>query len=217
MNQSASLKSKSLRSNGTVLEDSLSLDGGFRKKLTQSAANSSSLYDSSIENDTKLSLNSLYRHYINREYWNLDIFDGFLDMNLVKHVRLGCLDAQTFSQLQMVAKKYCIYQLDQSNVISIIYGSTFSENRFNLTIDPKIVLKKDPNLNGLFKGRYLSLAPKSVQKAVLTHWSLSTTTCKNKSKCLISESSGSRTCICPCSMTIEDIKAVRQWKRSSYA
>ncbi len=115
----------------TILDDNLNVDGFFRKKLTssQNQVHSADPMQFTYDCDSKMSFNSLYRHYINRECLNLDMFDGFLDLNYVKHIRIGCLDLQTFSQLQMIAKKYSIFQLEQNNVISIIYGLTFAENR----------------------------------------------------------------------------------------
>ena len=77
----------------------------------------------------KYSINSLYRHYVQREYVNIDSFEGHLDLNSVKHIRLGCLDAQIYSYLHHIAKKYSINNFDQTNIISLVYGNVFSENK----------------------------------------------------------------------------------------
>ena len=81
------------------------------------------------EQNIKYSINSLIKHYVQHDYVNIDSFEGYLDLNLVKHIRLGCIDAQIFSSLQLIAKKYSIVNFDQTNIISIVYGNVFSENR----------------------------------------------------------------------------------------
>ncbi len=76
------------------------------------------------------SVNSLSRHYVYREPFCINHSnEGFIDLNYVKHIRLGCLDTQFFNQLQQVANKYSINDFEQSNVITIVYGSTFAENK----------------------------------------------------------------------------------------
>jgi hypothetical protein len=103
------------------------LVGDFNKYATIATTGSHKSNES--KDDLKYSLNSLNRHYAQREYVNIDSFEGHLDLNCVKHIRLGCLDAQIYSYLQHIAKKYSILNFDHSNIISLVYGNIFSENK----------------------------------------------------------------------------------------
>ena len=105
-----------------------------KMKTASSSFNESEelVYDS-IDQNVVYSVHSLTKRYVYREPVSLnDPFEGFIDLHCVKHVRLGCLDAQTFIGLQQIAARYAISNLEHSNVICIVYGSTFSENRFIL-------------------------------------------------------------------------------------
>ncbi len=99
-------------------------------------SNSSSSFDDQnlvydqVDPNIIYSVNSLSRHYVYREPFCINYSnEGFIDLNYVKHIRLGCLDAQFFGQLQQVANRYAIHDFDQSNVITLVYGSTFAENK----------------------------------------------------------------------------------------
>ena len=83
----------------------------------------------SEELNHKYSMNSLTKHYVQRDYVNIDSYEGFLDLHLVKHLRLGCVDSQIYCNLQQIARKYNIFNFDQTNIISVVYGNIFSENR----------------------------------------------------------------------------------------
>lgn len=74
-------------------------------------------------------ISSLTKHYVHHEFVALDPYEGFLDLNFVKHVKLGCMDEGVFKSIQNVSKKYSVTNIDQQNVISIVYGSNFSENK----------------------------------------------------------------------------------------
>jgi hypothetical protein len=74
-------------------------------------------------------VSSLTRHYVHHEYVSLDPYEGFLDLSHVKHIKLGCMDEAAFRSIQNVSKKYSITNIDQQNVISIVYGTNFSENK----------------------------------------------------------------------------------------
>lgn len=87
------------------------------------------VYDQ-IDPNIVYSVNSLNKHYVHREQFSLnDPNEGFLDLHCVKHIRQGCLDTQLYTNLQQIAANYAIANFDHSNIICIIYGSTFSENR----------------------------------------------------------------------------------------
>ena len=99
-------------------------------------SNSSSSFDDQnlvydqVDPNIIYSVNSLSRHYVYREPFCINYSnEGFIDLNYVKHIRLGCLDTQFFNQLQQVANKYSINDFDQTNVITLVYGSTFAENK----------------------------------------------------------------------------------------
>lgn len=76
------------------------------------------------------SVSSLTKHYVFRDLVSVnDPYEGFIDLNCVKHIRIGCLDAQVFTVMQQIANKYAIANFDHSNVICLVYGTTFSENK----------------------------------------------------------------------------------------
>jgi hypothetical protein len=84
----------------------------------------------SVDPNLIFSVSSLTKHYVFHEGHSLsDQYDGFIDLHCVKHVRIGCLDAQLFSNMQQIAAKYAITNFDQMNVVCIVYGTTFSENK----------------------------------------------------------------------------------------
>ena len=101
----------------------------FTKYATLATSGFYKTSESKDECNLKYSSNSMNKHYVQREYVNVDSFEGHLDLNCVKHIRLGCLDAQIYAYLQHIAKKYSILNFDQSNIISLVYGNVFSENK----------------------------------------------------------------------------------------
>ncbi len=84
-----------------------------------------------IDPNLVYSVCSLTRHYVFRELVSVnDPYEGFLDLNCVKHIRNGCLDAQVYSTLQQIAlNKYGMSNFDHTNIICLVYGTTMSENR----------------------------------------------------------------------------------------
>ena len=85
-----------------------------------------------VDSNIIYSVSSLTRRYVYREQVSVsDPNEGFIDLNSIKHIRHGCLDTQVFHQMQQqVAAKYAIANFGHSNVVSIVYGATFSENRY---------------------------------------------------------------------------------------
>lgn len=81
------------------------------------------------DHNLKYSIGSLIKHYTQHDYANLDCVEGYLDLNFVKHIRLGCLDSQALNNMQQIARKYAIMNFDQTNVITIVYGNSFPENK----------------------------------------------------------------------------------------
>lgn len=77
------------------------------------------------------SVSSLTKRYVYREPVSVvDPNEGFLDLNSIKHLRRGCLDTQVFNLMsQQIAGKYAIPNFDHANIINIVYGTTFAENR----------------------------------------------------------------------------------------
>lgn len=58
-------------------------------------------------------------------------------------MRLGCLDPQVFVQLQQIAvQKYAFSQFEPSNIICLVYGTTFAENRTLYMIGMKRSVEK---------------------------------------------------------------------------
>lgn len=96
--------------------------------LSSSFDNDELIYDQ-VDPNIVYSVSSLHKHYVHGEQYSFDPNEGFLDLHCVKHIRLGCLDNQVFSNMQQLAAKYAISNFDSENVISIIYGTVFSENR----------------------------------------------------------------------------------------
>jgi hypothetical protein len=78
------------------------------------------------------SVSSLTKRYVYREPVSVtDPNEGFMDLNAIKHLRRGCLDTQAFNMMhQQIAGKYAISNFDHANVISVVYGTTFAENRY---------------------------------------------------------------------------------------
>ena len=97
------------------------------KEMAQSGANDAT--DPLRDQSQHYCVSSLTKHYVHHEYVSVDPYEGFLDLNLVKHIKLGCTDEAAFRSIQNVSKKYSITNIDQHNVISIVYGSNFSENK----------------------------------------------------------------------------------------
>ncbi len=93
-------------------------------------ANNDLVFDP-VDPNLVYSVGSLTRHYVFREQVSVqDPYEGFIDLSCVKHVRHGCLDSQVMSQLLQIAQsKFGMSQFDQSNVICLVYGTTFAENR----------------------------------------------------------------------------------------
>ena len=58
-----------------------------------------------------------------------DPYEGYLDLHSVKHISKGCLDAQLFSNIKQVASTYAFDDFDQANIICLVYGNAFSENK----------------------------------------------------------------------------------------
>jgi hypothetical protein len=97
--------------------------------LTSSFDNDELIFDQ-VDPNIVYSVSSLSRHYVYGEQFSMtDPAEGFLDLHCVKHIRLGCLDSQVFAHMQVIANKYAISDFDHANVISIVYGTVFSENR----------------------------------------------------------------------------------------
>ena len=117
------------------------LGGGGGGKESQPGNNNATSPSSSFnENDELIydqidpnlvcSVSSLNKHYVYHEQVNMmDPNEGFLDLHCVKHIRLGCLDSQLFANMQLIATNYAISNFDHNNIICLIYGTTFSENR----------------------------------------------------------------------------------------
>ncbi len=110
---------------------------GFGGKAANGAmSNSSSFNDDEelvmdpVDPNLVYSVNGLTRHYVLGEKFSVtDPSEGFLDLHCVKHIRQGCVDENLLTSLGHIAGKYAISEFDQMNVISIVYGSTFAENR----------------------------------------------------------------------------------------
>lgn len=75
------------------------------------------------------SINSLTKRYIQHEHVYIDSTEGFLDLNHIRHIRLGCIDANTYSNIQLMSKKYNLTNIEQHNIITIVYGESLAENR----------------------------------------------------------------------------------------
>jgi hypothetical protein len=79
------------------------------------------------------SVGSLTKRYVLKEPVSLnDPYEGFLNLHSVKHINKGCLDAQLFSNIKQVASSYAICtnnDFDQSNIICLVYGNAFAENK----------------------------------------------------------------------------------------
>ena len=76
------------------------------------------------------SVSSLTKRYVFSEPVSFnDPYEGYLDLHSVKHISKGCLDAQLFLNIQQVASTYAIDDFDQANIICLVYGNTFSENK----------------------------------------------------------------------------------------
>ncbi|CAF0890793.1 unnamed protein product [Brachionus calyciflorus] len=88
------------------------------------------VYDN-IDANLIYSVSSLTKHYVQGEQYSVnDPYEGFLDLTCIKHIRLGCLDQQVKSQLYtMASTKHTITDFDENNVICIVYGSSFAENK----------------------------------------------------------------------------------------
>ncbi len=122
-------------SGGKVSQDHT--DKGFNNKATNMIlSNSSSFNDDDelvmdpVDPNIAFSVSGLSRHYVLGEKFNVgDPGEGFLDLHCVKHIRQGCVDAHLLAILQQTAGKYAISEFNQMNVISIVYGTTFAENR----------------------------------------------------------------------------------------
>lgn len=109
--------------------------GGARSNKSN-LVNSSSFEDNQdlvfdkVDPNLVYSVSSLTKHYVFRESVSVnDPYEGFIDLNSVKHIRIGCLDSQVFNVMQQIAIKYAIPNFDHSNIICLVYGTTFSENR----------------------------------------------------------------------------------------
>jgi len=79
------------------------------------------------------SVGSLTKRYVLKEPVSLnDPYEGFLNLHSVKHINKGCLDAQLFANIKQVASSYAICtnnDFDQSNIICLVYGNAFAENK----------------------------------------------------------------------------------------
>ena len=76
------------------------------------------------------SVSSLTKRYVFSEPVSFnDPYEGYLDLHSVKHISKGCLDAQLFSNIKQVASTYAFDDFDQANIICLVYGNAFSENK----------------------------------------------------------------------------------------
>lgn len=96
------------------------------------------LYDN-VDNNIVFSVSSIRKHYVNGELFNVNNpYEGFIDLNSIKHIRLGCIDQHIYSQIQLIATtRYSISDFNDKNIINLVYGSSFSENRSLYFIGPK--------------------------------------------------------------------------------
>lgn len=88
------------------------------------------LYDS-VDSNIVYSMASIRKHYVHGELVNVnDPYEGFIDLTCIKHIRLGCIDKQIYSQIHLIAStRYSITDFNEKNIICLVYGSSFSENR----------------------------------------------------------------------------------------
>lgn len=101
-----------------------------RNQSNSSSFDDSDLVYDNVDSNLVYSVSSLTKHYVYRELVSVnDPYEGFIDLNCIKHIRLGCIDTQVFNQIQSIASKYAIANFDQTNIICLVYGSSFSENR----------------------------------------------------------------------------------------
>ena len=117
--------------------------------LNQESENNKSLDDEdllydNVDNNIFYSISSIRKHYINGELFNVNNpYEGFIDLNSIKHIRLGCIDKHIYSQIQLIATtRYSITDFDEKNIINLVYGSSFSENRSLYFIGPKQSIQK---------------------------------------------------------------------------
>ncbi|RNA20703.1 1-phosphatidylinositol 4-5-bisphosphate phosphodiesterase epsilon-1-like [Brachionus plicatilis] len=88
------------------------------------------LYDE-IDSNIVYSVASIRKHYVHGELVNVsDPYEGFIDLTCIKHIRQGCIDKQMYSQIHLIATtRYSITDFDENNIICLVYGNSFSENR----------------------------------------------------------------------------------------
>ena len=134
------IKSTLVTHEGTKSKNNNDDSIGNAKTAGSSFNESDELVYDYVDQNIVYSVHSLTKRYVYRETVSFnDPFEGFIDLHCVKHIRLGCLDAQTFISLQQIAIRYAIHNFDHSNIICLVYGSTFSENRL---IEILLLLRK---------------------------------------------------------------------------
>lgn len=76
-------------------------------------------------------MSSLTKHYVFGDQVSVnDPYEGFLDLTCIKNIRLGCVDPQVYGQLQQIAmQRYAFSQFEPANIVSLVYGTTFAENK----------------------------------------------------------------------------------------
>ena len=132
--KSAMLSSKNqdianLMANNIVTNNEI-LNNNNNKSNSSSFNEANDLIFDQVDPNLIYSVCSLNKRYVHKEPVSTnDSYEGFLDLHSVKHISKGCLDAQLFSDMQQVASTYAINEFDQSNIICLVYGSTFSENK----------------------------------------------------------------------------------------
>lgn len=84
-----------------------------------------------IDPNMVYSVSSLTKHYVFGDQVSVnDPYEGFLDLTCIKNVRLGCVDPQVYAQLQQIAmQRYAFAQFEHANIVSLVYGTTFAENK----------------------------------------------------------------------------------------
>lgn len=110
-----------------------------RTKVNYNQQSTSSSFDEAncdlvfdqVDPNIVYSVSSLTKHYVFGDRVSVnDPYEGFLDLTCIKNMRLGCVDPIVFAQLQQIAvQRYAFSQFDQSNIVSLVYGTTFAENK----------------------------------------------------------------------------------------
>ncbi len=109
---------------------------GFNNNYNNIKSSSSTLNEADdlifdpVDPNIIYSVSSLTKRYVLSEPVSFnDPYEGYLDLHSVKHISKGCLDAQLFSNIKQVASTYAFDDFDQANIICLVYGNAFSENK----------------------------------------------------------------------------------------